>query len=448
MLTTGGRRTRTSSYLAYLDSPCGMSAPIRAVRRAAHGHGAIVDSVLRRARQANRRVIRRDREPQGWLATRTAAGGSATCSTSSLASNYGGGVVWEQYSVSDAFRERIAGERLGQRVRLRRQPDGCRSRIRWRRSMRRVGPARRQILAKLPQVQRRSARRRRLDEDGTSRGHDALCLGDGRPDRLEGLRGAARERGLRSAQRQDLEDGASDRRLRRGRDRALDPARAPARAPDQAAAGGGRGDRRGSLRRADRARPAGRAGSARHRLQPDGRTRAGADRRPGAQRGRAHQGAGGRLPAQVRVPRQHEPRAAHAAERDRRLLPGLEAEAVRPGEREAGRVPGRHPLLGRPPARADQRHPRPVQGRGRPGGARARAVLPPRGTGARGGHGQGARDEERRAARARARPRRRPRGRRRAPHPPGRLQPALQRGQVHPVRRARGRLHRETRTAR
>ena len=42
----------------------------------------------------------------------------------------------------------------------------------------------------------------------------------------------------------------------------------------------------------------------------------------------------------------------------------LEAEALRRGERQAGRVPGRHPQLGRPPARADQRHPRPVQGGG------------------------------------------------------------------------------------
>ena len=38
-------------------------------------------------------------------------------------------------------------------------------------------------------------------------------------------------------------------------------------------------------------------------------------------------------------------------------------------------VPGRHPLLGRPPACPDQRHPRPVQGRSGPGGARGRAVL-------------------------------------------------------------------------
>ena len=28
-------------------------------------------------------------------------------------SNYGGGLVWAQYAVSDAFQERIAGERLG-----------------------------------------------------------------------------------------------------------------------------------------------------------------------------------------------------------------------------------------------------------------------------------------------------------------------------------------------
>ena len=28
-------------------------------------------------------------------------------------SNYGGGLVWAQYAVSDTFRERIAGERLG-----------------------------------------------------------------------------------------------------------------------------------------------------------------------------------------------------------------------------------------------------------------------------------------------------------------------------------------------
>ena len=76
-----------------------------------------------------------------------------------------------------------------------------------------------------------------------------------------------------------------------------------------------------------------------------------------------------------------------------------------------------------------------------------RLVLAARGARARRGHGQGARDEERRAARARRSTLSRPRPRRRAPHPPGRLQPALQRGQVHPLRRAGGGLcrHRERR---
>ena len=46
-------------------------------------------------------------------------------------------------------------------------------------------------------------------------------------------------------------------------------------------------------------------------------------------------------------------------------------------------------------------------------------VLAARGAGARGGDGQGARDQERRRARARARPGGRPGHRGRAPHPPG-----------------------------
>ena len=42
---------------------------------------------------------------------------------------------------------------------------------------------------------------------------------------------------------------------------------------------------------------------------------------------------------------------------------------VRRGEREAGRVPARHPLLRTAPALAHQRHPGPLQGRGRAHGA-------------------------------------------------------------------------------
>ena len=59
------------------------------------------------------------------------------------------------------------------------------------------------------------------------------------------------------------------------------------------------------------------------------------------------QGARDREPAQVGVPGQHVARAADAAERDHRLLAGAARGDVRRGEREAGGVPRRHPLLGR-----------------------------------------------------------------------------------------------------
>ena len=48
-------------------------------------------------------------------------------------------------------------------------------------------------------------------------------------------------------------------------------------------------------------------------------------------------------PAQVGVPGEHVARAANAAQRDHRLLAGAARADVRRGEREAGRVPGRHP---------------------------------------------------------------------------------------------------------
>ncbi len=105
-------------------------------------------------------------------------------------------------------------------------------------------------------------------------------------------------------------DGASDRRLRRGRGRALDPARPPAGASDQAYAGGGGGDRRGRLRRADRARPQGRAGCAGVGFQPMAEQVQDLIERAGAESGRAHAGARGRLQAQVRVPGEHVARAS------------------------------------------------------------------------------------------------------------------------------------------
>ena len=74
---------------------------------------------------------------------------------------------------------------------------------------------------------------------------------------------------------------------------------------------------------------------------------------------------GGGEPAQVRVPRQHEPRAAHAHERDpglHRADPGWRLwRRVTQGHRDARADPGERP----PSARPDQRRARPVQDRGR-----------------------------------------------------------------------------------
>ena len=86
----------------------------------------------------------------------------------------------------------------------------------------------------------------------------------------------------------------------------------------------------------------------------------------------------GRQPAQERVPRQHVARAAHAAECDHRLFRSAGRAHVRRAQRQAGRLPEGHPELGPAPVDADQRHPRPRQGRGGPHGARAsrRSTFP------------------------------------------------------------------------
>ena len=148
--------------------------------------------------------------------------------------------------------------------------------------------------------------------------------------------------------------------------------------------------------------------------------------------------AAGRQPAQVRVPREHVARAAHAAERRDRLLGGAAGAHVRRAERPPGRVPARHPEFGQAPAAAAERHPRPVEGRGRPHGARAVDLLaagrarvrrsrwcasgPPR-------HGIDV------SARGRRRARHDRLGR--APVQAGAAEPAEQRGEVHARRRAR-----------
>ena len=81
----------------------------------------------------------------------------------------------------------------------------------------------------------------------------------------------------------------------------------------------------------------------------------------------------GREPHEVRVPRQHVARAAHAAERHHRLLRGAQGRPDRRDDRSAARLHRRHLQQRQASALADQRHPRPVQGRSRQDDARPRA---------------------------------------------------------------------------
>ena len=181
-----------------------------------------------------------------------------------------------------------------------------------------------------------------------------------------------------------------------------------------------RGDARpaGDLRQPVRARPA---------------QRPALPRAEGAER-RARAG----QPPQVRVPGQHVPRAADAAQRGPGLLRGAPRADVRRHQRAAGGVPPRHPRVGQAPAGAAQRDPRPVQGRGRPDGARVLLVRPAPGAG-------GDRlDAARTSRRARHRPAGRGRGRRRldllrrAAAQAGPAQPGDERREVHRGRRLRG----------
>ena len=242
-------------------------------------------------------------------------------------------------------------------------------RSRGRSSRRPIGSSlRSQVTKALGSAWRSSAPR----QAGPAPAEGAERLGNGPVDRVEGVRGAAGERGLRPSPREDLEDrlliAASSGRGRPSR--SCSPAASCARSggcrwrPE--AIGRGAYDERIELDRSDElGRCAG--------VQPHGRAPGGADRRAGATVAERTRAAGGREQAQVGVPGQHVPRAADAAERDRRLLPGAAAEALRRGERQAGGVPGGHPHLGRPPARADQRRARPGQGGG--GSGRARDVA-------------------------------------------------------------------------
>ena len=168
------------------------------------------------------------------------------------------------------------------------------------------------------------------------------------------------------------------------------------------------------------------------------------DRRERDAQLQAGQGVGrGGDAGQERVPRQHEPRAAHAAQRRARLRA---AAAARPQPHAGAARGARGHFQGRrAPARPDQRRARPVEDRGRPRRHRGHGDRPradghrPQVPGGRGGAAQGAAaGHDHRARRAAAR------GARRPPPAPGAAQPAEQRHQVHRPRR-RAAAHRQGR---
>ena len=86
-------------------------------------------------------------------------------------------------------------------------------------------------------------------------------------------------------------------------------------------------------------------------------------------------GARGREPAQEPVPGQHEPRAAHPAQRDPRLHRAPDRRDLRRAGPEGRRRHGADRPERQAPPRSDQRRPRSLEDRGRPARARARRLL-------------------------------------------------------------------------
>ena len=82
-----------------------------------------------------------------------------------------------------------------------------------------------------------------------------------------------------------------------------------------------------------------------------------------ARAGREGDGAGADLEVQVRVPRQHVARAAHAAELDPDPRPAARRQPGRQPDAAPGRVRPHHPRRRHRPAEPDQRHPRSVEDR-------------------------------------------------------------------------------------
>ena len=227
--------------------------------------------------------------------------------------------------------------------------------------------------------QRRGDRAQLARQEGPQR------LSDGRSAGLARVRGGAVERRLLSARVRPGPYGAAPGRLPRSgrrRERSACPEDGSA---DRVDAGRIGEDRRRRARPQDRGHEEGRARDARRGVQQDGRAAAGVLRGPGGEgRGAdpgARDGAGrarreepparDRQPSQVGVPSKHVARAADAAERDHRLLRRPARADVRGAERATARLRRRRPRGRSPPAVADQRHARPLEGRGRADGARA-----------------------------------------------------------------------------
>ena len=199
-----------------------------------------------------------------------------------------------------------------------------------------------------PRSRPTTAHARQAPADGEAAG-DAGRSSSGASRRASGggrahLRGAARRRALAADQR------APHPRRRLGlRRHGHHPAQAQPGAPARIAQAADGDDQR-SRRLAQEAR------SARPANSPS------STRDYQAEKDRAEAG----KPGEVGIPRQYEPRAAHAAERHHRLLRDAGDGHVRAArlDRNTRNMP-RHPRQRQAPARRDQRHPRHVEDRGR-----------------------------------------------------------------------------------
>ena len=209
------------------------------------------------------------------------------------------------------------------------------------------------------------------------------------------------------------------------------------------AAGGTPGQQRGARGAGQRAegvaaaarRPAGRARADQLASRRAGAPARGPEGRVAPIAGRARrEGPRARTiePVQERVPREHEPRVADAAEFDADPRQAPRRQQARQPDRGAGALRRDHLVRGTRPAAADQRHPRPVedrgaQGRGRVDADRRRAGREGAGQdlrpdGARQGHRVRGRRRSRRAG---------PPSDRRAAARADPAQPAVERVQVH-----------------